>query len=97
MLGNRIAEILEHQGRTMTWLAKRTGYSRWHVNRVVNGAEPPSPRFRAECARALDIPEHLLFFEKDCPSNQDGQAGERRTSDGTQAPARRTVRRGAAG
>lgn len=55
-----IWHVLEHQGRTLAWLSRRTGYSQSRIW-AVKGGEVASPEFRAKCAIALDIPEHLLF------------------------------------
>lgn len=59
--GDPIWGIMEHQGRTLAWLARRTGYSHTHVKNVKGGHQNASAEFRRRCAAALDIPEKYLF------------------------------------
>ena len=53
--------LLDEQGRTTVWLAKRTGYNPDHLGRVINGLTPPSPRLMAAVAMALDLDASDLF------------------------------------
>ena len=58
---NRLNEALRASGRRADWLAKKTGYSVWHISRVANGRLEASDQFiRLVCA-ALDLPESYLF------------------------------------
>lgn len=54
--------IMEHQQRTLIWLARRTGYSHSHVKCVKSGQWPASAEFRRKCSWALDLPEDMLFL-----------------------------------
>ncbi len=56
-----IWSVMEHQGRTLSWLARRIDYSYAHVKGVHAGIQPASAAFRAACATALDLPESMLF------------------------------------
>lgn len=58
-----IWRILEHQGRSLKWLAARTGYSEDLVIFVKTGRRNASVEFRAKCAAALDLPEWSLFAD----------------------------------
>lgn len=53
--------LLEHQGRTLSWLSHRTGYSQSRIWAIKAG-EAASPEFRKKCAMALDMLEENLFF-----------------------------------
>ena len=53
--------VLEHQGRKLWWLAQRTGYSESHLWALKAGKFPCTPDFRQKAAKALDLPEHVLF------------------------------------
>lgn len=53
--------VLAHQGRSLQWLARRTGYSESHVWAIKGGRSGPTPAFRARCAEAFDLPEFVLF------------------------------------
>ena len=55
-------EILDFQGRSVTWLATATGYPRWKVNHFKMGRLPAPADFRALCATLLGVPESRLFF-----------------------------------
>lgn len=45
----------------MDWLAKKTGYSVWHISKIANGHVDASPQFRRMACAALDLPESYLF------------------------------------
>lgn len=59
--------ILDYQGRSIVWLAQRTGYSEVMVRHVKIGIAAPSRQFRERCSTALDLPENVLFFGGECP------------------------------
>ena len=62
--------ILREQGRyNLVWLAERTGYSHGHVKSVAVGLQPAGPRFRAACARLLDLPVSVLFHGATAPGD----------------------------
>lgn len=54
-------EILDHQGRKLGWLARKTGYSISHIWAIKGGKFPAQATFRKRCADALDMPERVLF------------------------------------
>lgn len=62
LLEHPIWRVIEHQGRTLRWLARRTGYSEDLLLSVKAGRRKASSDFRTKCALALDIPEALLFL-----------------------------------
>lgn len=53
--------ILDHQGRSLAWLARRTEYSEQSVRSIACGRRNATDEFRLRCAKALDLPEHVLF------------------------------------
>lgn len=70
--------VMEHQGRTLAWLARRIGYSHSHVKNVRSGGAIATANFRERCAQALDLPENVLFFDSrrtdGAPASQPNQA-----------------------
>lgn len=64
---SRIRQLLGYQGRTGSWLAEVTGYSRTHVSRMLNESEPVSPEFADRAARALGVPVDWLRTTADTP------------------------------
>ena len=54
-------EIRRRCGLTQAELAARAGYARAYVARVECGDARPSARYRAAIARALSVPEELIF------------------------------------
>lgn len=54
--------ILEHQGRSLKWLANRTEYSYSYVNQVRTGHVPLSEAFKRKCVWAMDLPRDVLFL-----------------------------------
>lgn len=53
--------ILEHQGRTITWLARTTGFSEDLFLSIKCGRRRATPKVRRACEIALGIPEAVLF------------------------------------
>ena len=53
--------VLNHQGRSLRWLARRTGYSEDLLLAIKAGRRNATAEFRARCADRLDLPEDLLF------------------------------------
>lgn len=64
MAEHPIWRILDHQGRKLLWLARKTGYSESHVRAIRSGAFPASEGFRKRCAEALDLPADVLFHPR---------------------------------
>lgn len=56
-----LERVLEQQGRSIAWLAKRAGVDRSHALRMIRGERPATPEFRAAAAEALGVPADLLF------------------------------------
>ena len=52
---------MAQQGRRQDWLADFIELTPEHTNRVLQGKSPATPEFRAKVARALGVPEPLLF------------------------------------
>ncbi len=71
-----IWRVLEHQGRSLKWLAERTGYAHQYVRKMKIGLAPISLEFRERCAAALDLPLDVLFFSSDCAATATHSAGK---------------------
>lgn len=56
-----VERILEQQGRTMTWLARKAGVSVSYAWRMLAGERPLTDDFKARSAEALGVPEDILF------------------------------------
>lgn len=69
--GHPLWAILDHQGRTLAWLARVTEYSESHIWAMKGGRAEPTARFRARCAAALGLPEWALF-EPEGAGQRDG-------------------------
>lgn len=52
---------LEAQGRTIAWLSRETNVSVAYAWRMLRGERPATAEFRAATAKALGVPEDLLF------------------------------------
>lgn len=53
--------LMVDEGRRLSWLAARIGYSHQHVKNVSAGSWPASARFRAACAALVGARECDLF------------------------------------
>ena len=53
--------VLDQQGRTISWLARKTGVSVSYAWRMLRGERPLTAEFRAAAADALGVPEDILF------------------------------------
>jgi hypothetical protein len=56
--------IVALQRRTNRSIAAAIGYCEHTVGRVLNGLEPPSPRFRTALSALLGLPEDVLFRQE---------------------------------
>ena len=45
--------LLNSKNKTQTWLADRMSMTVEHLNRVINGKQPPGPKFRDRLQGAL--------------------------------------------
>jgi hypothetical protein len=60
-----IWRILEHQGRSLRWLAQKAAVSEALVLSVKAGRRPATEDFRRRCVDALDLPGDTLFLSSD--------------------------------
>jgi hypothetical protein len=51
----RLKRQLESSGRTVTWLAKQTGYNRTYISKVFSGALPETNDFVVKVGELLDL------------------------------------------
>jgi transcriptional regulator with XRE-family HTH domain len=56
-----VERVLEQQGRTVAWLARRAGVSVSYAWRMLNGERPITDEFKVAAADALGVPEDILF------------------------------------
>lgn len=56
-----VEQVLEQQGRSLSWLARQTDVSQSYAWRMLHGERPVTPEFRAATVRALGVPESFLF------------------------------------
>jgi transcriptional regulator with XRE-family HTH domain len=64
-----VEQVLEQQGRSITWLARKTGVSVPYAWRMLKGERPLTSEFKATAADALGVPEGLLFPIVDAPQD----------------------------
>jgi transcriptional regulator with XRE-family HTH domain len=50
-----LREALGSSGRSVSWLARKTGYSRGHVSAILNGERPATDEFLAHTRAALGV------------------------------------------
>lgn len=53
--------VLEQQGRSIAWLARKADVSVSYAHRMLHGERPLTVEFRAAAAEALGVPEDILF------------------------------------
>lgn len=68
--------VLEHQGRSVEYLAQRLGVSRATLYRWRDGSRVAPPEQREAAANVLGVPVTLLFLPQESP------AGDESTPDG---------------
>jgi hypothetical protein len=56
-----VAGLLEDEGRSKSWLARRIGYSIAYTNQVLLGHRDPGPEFRKKVSEVLCRDEAELF------------------------------------
>lgn len=59
-----VERVLEQQGRSMAWLARKSGVSVSYAWRMLNGERPLTDEFQDRAAEALGVPRDLLFPPK---------------------------------
>ena len=62
-MDNRVADVLEKQGRSKTWLAGELGISRTWLYRLLNDQEEWPGEQRAAVAQLLGEPPDMLFTD----------------------------------
>lgn len=73
----RLAEILENEGRTQSWIARRLGVKRQQVGVWVNGAYEPVPATKKQIAdllgRTVDElwPKHEAGSDHNAPDSHE--------------------------
>lgn len=56
-----VERVLDQQGRTVAWLARKAHVSVSYAWRMLNGERPITAEFRTAAADALGVPVDLLF------------------------------------
>lgn len=56
-----IEQVLDKQGRSMAWLARKAGISVSYAWMMLKGQRPLTAEFKATASEALGVPEDLLF------------------------------------
>ena len=56
-----VERVLEQQGRSVSWLARKAGVSQSYAWRMLTGERTMTAEFRAAVAEALGVPEDILF------------------------------------
>jgi len=62
---SNLESILEKQGRSINWLAQKSGLSRQTIWNVIKKHTNPMPKTQTKIAEALDLPLNVIFFDKD--------------------------------
>jgi transcriptional regulator with XRE-family HTH domain len=60
-----VERVLEKQGRSVSWLARKARVSVSQAWRMLNGERTMTAEFRQAASEALGIPEDLLFPPED--------------------------------
>lgn len=63
MDSRNVERVLEQQGRSISWLARKAGVSVAYAWRMLNGERPLTAAFKAAVSEALGVPEDILFAE----------------------------------
>lgn len=56
-----VERVLEQQGRSIAWLARKANVSVTYAWRMLHGERPVTSEFRTAAAEALGVPVDLLF------------------------------------
>lgn len=56
-----VEQVLDKQGRSMSWLARKADVSVSYAWRMLKGERPMTNEFRVAAAEALGVPEEILF------------------------------------
>lgn len=60
-----VERVLDKQGRSMAWLARKANVSVSYAWRMLKGERPLTSEFRAAAAEALGVPQDILFPASD--------------------------------
>lgn len=61
MDSRNVDRVLEQQGRSIAWLARKAGVSVSYAHLMLTGKRPLTDDFKARAAEALGVPTDLLF------------------------------------
>lgn len=61
MDSRNVDRVLEQQGRSLAWLARKAGVSVSYAHLMLNGKRPLTDDFKTKAAEALGVPEDILF------------------------------------
>ena len=64
---SNVFEVLDHQGRSLTYLARRLGVSGALVYRWRDGSRVASAEQRLAAAHIVGVPESILFLRRESP------------------------------
>ena len=67
LIGERLRELREDKKLSQGDIEKRTGLLRCYISRVENGHTVPAIETLEKCARALEVPLYVLFYEGEEP------------------------------
>ena len=56
-----IMALLREQERSLSWLARKIGWTSSHTWQICTGHRRPSRKFMRDCARFLEVPADQLF------------------------------------
>lgn len=76
-----IREVLRAQGRSVAWLARQIDRRDSYVRGVLGDHWPATSDFRARCARALQLPQDVLFHADSEVSGREGDPNTGSDSD----------------
>ena len=58
---NQVERVLEQQGRSVAWLARKAGVSVSYAWMMLRGQRPLTTDFKSKAAEVLGVPEDMLF------------------------------------
>lgn len=61
MDSRNVDRVLDQQGRSLAWLARKAGVSVSYASLMLSGKRPLTDEFRRAAADALGVPEDILF------------------------------------
>ena len=67
LIGERLRTLREEKNLSQGDIEKRTGLLRCYISRVENGHTVPAIETLEKCARALEVPMYVLFYDGEKP------------------------------